>query len=632
MADDIKKLMNCCICCCGPTRPSLKSYREDQLAARAVSYIEGVALRHSEDWDLANQSEPNLLADKQDLHIFHDSNTLPVIKSFYNGRAKNLWGANDTPHYNEKNFEAPIPRNFARATNIGGSDFEADKFAGRLPDDMLCFSTTKEANYRAVQWERPKYLEGFKPLTDLIIECINNVGNCREPPNYHLLVPGCKSCNDIMTLEATTSHFLVREIISDSPLVPSESILSIELKGTAASGNLEFVALNSKSCRWDPNDSNRGGDPDKFTYQACLAYYIHRCMPQKPGVRVFKKNNVRNTKYLHCVNAAFSFLVLEIACLTYERYKGCQGGKAKRTKPAYRYSGCAEMYLSYLFWCLLRIDNIEGEKPGTDGKHCDVDFAEFHRYIFLDVMKVLVLKPDFAGVYEIMDAVNGGNLLTAGSGEGLVLGKPIPKPAKIIANMCKSIPEFYRNVLKPIFSRHVASLQPNHGLLDTATSRGEQEKNELLYSDQILCYNMMIDEKSIISVLHLIEKSIVGELDTFIDSVGIHGVLSRWLTLLDMAPRRVSNLLRDFMDDETCKEYRNIQSSMRPDEFQPTISKEAAETIYEMCNALELPSEPSSKEELELLRIGVKCSEMKAIERLAMLGTFRQEEEEKKTL
>ena len=176
----------------------------------------------------------------------------------------------------------------------------------------------------------------------------------------------------------------------------------------------------------------------------------------------------------------------------------------------------------------------------------------------------------------------------------------------------------------------MASLEPNHDLLDPADDSEDDEKNELLYSDQVLCYNMVIEKKSITNVLHLIEKSIVGELDTFINTVGIHAVLSRWLTYLDMAPRRISNLLRDYMDDETCKEYRNIQSSMRPDEFQPTISKEAAETIYEMCNALELPSEPSTQEELELLRISVKCSEMKAIERLAMLGAFNKEEEGKK--
>ena len=630
MADDIKKLTNCCSCCCGPTRPSLKSFREDQIAARAVTFIEGVALKHAEDWDLAAQSEPNLMADKQDLHIFHESNTLPVIKSFYNGKAKDLWRGDSTPHFNEKNFEAPIPRDFRRARDIQGADFEADKFVGNIPDDMLFFSTTKNASYRAVQWEHPTPLKGFKPLTDLIIECINNVGSCREPPNYQLLVPGCKSCNDIMTLEATTSHFLVREVISSKPLVPSESILSLELKGTATSGNLQFVDLNSNTCRWDPNERNRGGNPNEFTYQACLAYYIHRCMPAKPVDRVFKKNKEKNTVSLHCVNAAFSFLVLEIACLWYERYQGCQGGKAKRTKPAYRYRGCAEMYLSYLFWCLLRIDNIAGVKEGKNGNHCTIDFAEFHRYIFLDVLRVLVLKPEFAADYEILDAVFGGNLLVAGGGEALVIGSPVPEPEKKIKHMCKSIPLFYRGVIKPIFSRHMASLEPNHDLLDPADDSEDDEKNELLYSDQVLCYNMVIEKKSITNVLHLIEKSIVGELDTFINTVGIHAVLSRWLTYLDMAPRRISNLLRDYMDDETCKEYRNIQSSMRPDEFQPTISKEAAETIYEMCNALELPSEPSTQEELELLRISVKCSEMKAIERLAMLGAFNKEEEGKK--
>jgi hypothetical protein len=301
------------------------------------------------------------------------------------------------------------------------------------------------------------------------------------------------------------------------------------------------------------------------------------------------------------------------------------------------------MYLSYLFWCLLCIDNVEGDTLSRDGSvrthngnHCTLGFAEFHRYIFLDVLKVIVLKPEFAGYIEILDAVFGGNLLLAGEagvhGGGLVPGKIMPEPHRIIGNMCKSIPVFYRRIMKPIFSRHLASLEPNPNLLTPGGNADEDAAKEQLYSDQILCYNMVIEERSITNVLHLIENSIVGELDTFIDSVGIHAVLSRWLTYLDMAPRRISNLLRDFMDDETCKEYRNIQSSMRPDEFQPMISKEAAETIYEMCNALELPSEPSTQEELELLRISVKCSAMKAIERLAMLGAFKPEEGEKKKM
>ena len=77
------------------------------------------------------------------------------------------------------------------------------------------------------------------------------------------------------------------------------------------------------------------------------------------------------------------------------------------------------------------------------------------------------------------------------------------------------------------------------------------------------------------------------------------------------------------------KEYQNIRLNVRPDRFhtafQPTISLEAAEAMFLMCTALELPSEPNSKEELELLRIAPKCSEMKSIERLSKVRALKEE-------
>jgi hypothetical protein len=566
-----------------------------------------------------------------------------VIRSFYaGGRVSDLWGGEHTPCYNDKNFETAVPRSYARVSGIKGSNLAPsvrEAYKGDLPDDMLFYSTTDEADYRAVQWSAPEPLEGFKPLTDLIVECLNNVGFARLHPNFESMVPGCKSCNDIMTLESTASHFLVREVISPKPLVPLECILSIALAGSKIN-DLSFKDLNDSSCRWDPSESSRGGHPKDFTYQACLAYYIHRCTPPRPNNSLFSKNKNKNNASLHSINAALSFIVLEIACLQYERYKGRQGGTERRSKATYRYRGCAEMYLSYIFWILLMNDNMQGEKIGKTGNHCKWDFPVFHRYMFLDFIKVLVLKPEFAGDYEILDIVSGGNMLFTkdGEGGGIMLGRPIKEPAVIIGDMCQSISLFYKRVVKPIFSRHIAAQQPMHELIESDNDDGNDgdnddsiiEQQEKLYSDQILCYNMIVDEKSLNNIMHLVDKGIVGDISTFIHSAGIHGVLSRWLTLLDMVPKRVFNLVRDFMDDETCKEYRNIQSSMRPDEFQPTISKEAAETIYEMCNALELPSEPNSQEELELLRIGFKCSEMKAVERLAMLGAFKKEDEDKK--
>ena len=44
--------------------------------------------------------------------------------------------------------------------------------------------------------------------------------------------------------------------------------------------------------------------------------------------------------------------------------------------------------------------------------------------------------------------------------------------------------------------------------------------------------------------------------------------------------------------------------------------------MYLLCNALNRPTEPNSKEELALLRIADKCSCYKAFPRLLRIGAF----------
>jgi hypothetical protein len=133
---------------------------------------------------------------------------------------------------------------------------------------------------------------------------------------------------------------------------------------------------------------------------------------------------------------------------------------------------------------------------------------------------------------------------------------------------------------------------------------------------------MIIEHDSRVQVYHLTENAIVGEVATFIDRIGIQGVLDRWHDMLQLAPARTLRLLESFVDNQKLQEYRNIQLSMRPDSFQPMITPEAAETIYIMCNALELPYEPTCKRELDLLRIAPTCSPMRSIWRLLLLGAF----------
>jgi hypothetical protein len=164
----------------------------------------------------------------------------------------------------------------------------------------------------------------------------------------------------------------------------------------------------------------------------------------------------------------------------------------------------------------------------------------------------------------------------------------------------------------------LVSLEPNPALIANI----ENDNDIILYNKQKIAFEMIIEGASRTHVYHLMENAIVGETDTFIDKIGIQGVLDRWHDMMQLAPRGTLRLLESFIDNQKLQEYRNIQLSMRPDSFQPMISAEAAETIYIMCNALELPYEPSCKEELELLRVAPTCSPMRSIWRLLLLGAF----------
>jgi hypothetical protein len=82
------------------------------------------------------------------------------------------------------------------------------------------------------------------------------------------------------------AHLLVRNKLSEKPLVPLDSILSIELVGVNPNEGLAYSTSTSSSpkFRWDPNENNRNGDPSTWTSQACYAYYVHRCLPERPDM------------------------------------------------------------------------------------------------------------------------------------------------------------------------------------------------------------------------------------------------------------------------------------------------------------------------------------------------------------
>jgi len=563
---------------------------------RALLYIAGEADKNQADWNI--DDKPKLLSEFNGLHIFHITHIIPVMKLFQNGNCKNLWARNDTFGFNHHNFgdnSNTINANQYSDLHPGGN-FTDGKI---VQDKTIVVATVGEAEFRAVTWEAPKKLKGFEILSNFIIEIVRDTNKCRHIPDWDYVPPGCKACNDIMTQEASSSLFLVRH---SEALVPDKKILSIGVTGSKQSDVKKYKTDH----RWDPSENTKSSRIAAFTYQGCLAYYIHSCMPE-----INKVNDLSDAAKngVHSLIAGFAFLFLEIICLIHERYQGIAGNK-RHKKAAYRYRGCIEFYLSYALWTLLCIDRVGGDGKEAN-KYVQMSFVKFHRYIFADVLKVMVLaEPQYAGCTEITDLVFQNAGILPGS-------DPLP-PARRVAGVCKAFVKFYKNFMKPIFYRHLVSLEPNPALIANI----ENDNDVILYNKQKIAFEMIIEGASQTHVYHLMENAIVGETDTFIDKIGIQGVLDRWHDMMQLAPRGTLRLLESFIDNQKLQEYRNIQLSMRPDSFQPMISAEAAETIYIMCNALELPYEPSCKEELELLRVAPTCSPMRSIWRLLLLGAF----------
>lgn len=364
----------------------------------------------------------------------------------------------------------------------------------------------------------------------------------------------------------------------------------------------------------------------EFNYQGCLAYYIHRCLPPRyagadravPAV-AHRKSDTRK------IMVAFSFLLLEIACLTFERFRGSEGGRKPNPKPSFRYRGCSELYLSYLFWVILSNDIPHGEDPGVHNEaFCTLDFCQFHRYFFSEVVESLAISnPEFADAYELGDVVFGENetYLFNKNAAGLMPGSAIVPPAEILEFMCDRICVFYTETLRPVFSRHMTNLEPNPLLLMPGPTQ-----DEALHSRQILVSNMIVSVSVLRSMTHLLEKATVGDIDTFVECVGVHGVFWLWQRLLNTGPVNVERLMDKFMDSLTLREYKNIQESMSADTSNPAITEEGAESMYVCCNALDLRAEPRNEQELWDLKQGHMCSPPKSIARLNKLGAFRQEE------
>ena len=609
---DMRWQMNCCLCCGGPTEPSREAMRRDKVVARSMNFIEGEAIKNAALWNLPKNVEPTLISEKQNLHLFHQSNILDIVQSFYDGKVANVWLNDNTPGYVLADF--PI----VRPTSTRGRKLCLNAWGKRKADiDPTDFVVGAAKEFRAVYWAAPAPLPGFNVLADLVETCITNSGKFHIPRTNEM-VPGCKMCNDIMTQQGTSSHFLVRTSISNRPLVPTQSVLTYTLTGKGGT----YSADKGTPFRYDPGEDNMNQRAAAFNYQGCMAYYIHRCLPRRPAASVIlvdreRKVNVRK------IMAAFSFLILEIACLTFERYNGSDGATKMNPKPAFRYRGCTEVYLSYIFWVILSNDIPEGEDPGVP--FAMLDFCQFHRYFLSEVVDTLVISnPEFADAYELGDVVFGDNEVYTGNSENITMmpGSAWHPPDEILEFICKRICTFYRDTLKPTFSRHMANLNPNPNLLMPTHA----DFNEALHIRQMLVCNMLISVSVLHSMTHLLEKTTIGDIDTFVESVGAHGVFWLWQRMLNMGPLSMERLMGNFMDSLTLIEYKNIRTSLSADPSKPAITEEDAESMYVMCNCLDLRAEPRNERELWDLKQGNMCSPPKSIARLNRLGAFRSDD------
>lgn len=607
MAYDIQWQMGCCLCCGGPIEPSREALRRDCVGSRALNYIEGDAIQHKVLWDLDGDAQPTLFSAREKCHLFHTTNVQSAMHALLEGRLKDVWLDSDTPQYDASEFrQGSGDRRVSYQPPARGNGID-------VPSDMYIIGVRRTVKadtdeegrektpFRAVAWKKPPKLEGFEPLQNLIFECLTRVeGSLVVRPMLEHCAQGCKMCNNIMTMQATSAHFLVRTS-NWTPLIEDRKIMSCRMKNQT-----QFFG----TARFDPSDETRNKVQAQFSYEACIAYYIHRCLPKKYKAgresineREYQSKLLEETRYV-CV--FFSFIVLEIACLNFERFKGMEGGTKKRTKPAYRYRGCAETYLAYLYWVLLQNDNPEGTGIDRDQKRCSMEFYKFHRYFFTEVLETLVLAvPDLAWACELNDVVFE-NIQD--------FGDTTTRADDIIGNICRDIVKFYEEYLRPYFSRHLASLTP------------DPHMDGPMYHALVLVGERLIHTHDLLAVMHMLERATPGDIDTFINSTGVTSVFAPWRRYLAIATCTSTVRLTDqFMDALVLVEYGNIAAAMSANPEMPTVSPSVAEAVFLMCYALELPSEPSTEEELQLLRIAPKCSPVKGVPREGALGGFSED-------
>jgi hypothetical protein len=325
------------------------------------------------------------------------------------------------------------------------------------------------------------------------------------------------------------------------------------------------------------------------------------------------------------LTAALSFILLEIYSLMCENQFGCNGGRTRNRKPAYRYKGMIELYISYYLWVLACNDTAYGQPP--NGRGCNMDFCLFHRYFFANLLDMITLAcPEHAGAIDIRDVIFPPGWIRGG-GPPLAGGLRMASPEVVIGYLAARLRAFYLGYLKLYISRHISNLPPNPALLLAAAVGVAGIPPAVIYARQVVANNMFITVNDLAALLRLCERGMVGDIDSFINTLGVHAVLQQWNKLLRAAPPRADRLIDDLMDTWTMHEYSHIIKTLSSrGQGQPKITGAAAESVYLLCNVINAPMEPTTDEELDLLRSAPKCTPAKAALRLIQTGAFQDDD------
>ena len=152
---------------------------------------------------------------------------------------------------------------------------------------------------------------------------------------------------------------------------------------------------------------------------------------------------------------------------------------------------------------------------------------------------------------------------------------------------------------------------------------GAGDDEALLYHRQDMVNKKLVSVSALQFVDHLLEKTTVGDIDTYVECVGSRAVFWLWQRMLETAPVNVERLMNGLMDTLMLMEYKNIQLNASSDPERPAISEAAAEKAYVICNALEVRSEPRNEREVQELKTAPLRSPPKAVPSLLRAGAFR---------